>query len=271
KTFKNNVTFSDSELKDLGAHATVTINRGDPLNKGVAKNYDPKTGIIEWYLEFNYDQKNLQNVTLEDNWTPAGKVELVDGSVKFQEMKIDENGHASAKGKSVDANEVGNLEKVTDGFKVSNITTDKPYRITYQTKVNERVLDGFEIKNFASFGDHKKGSNHNVGQYVGKKSAGEIDYAKKTIDWTIEINMDEKQMDDVIITDTLGSGLTLLKDTVKVTIDGEEKQGINVSDPVDNKFTITNIGDVNKKIVVTYQTNYNPNKLEERKDGLYAV
>src|SRR5699024_10959475 len=143
KTFKNNVTFSDSELKDLGAHATVTINRGDPLNKGVAKNYDPKTGIIEWYLEFNYDQKNLQNVTLEDNWTPAGKVELVDGSVKFQEMKIDENGHASAKGKSVDANEVGNLEKVTDGFKVSNITTDKPYRITYQTKVNERVLDGF--------------------------------------------------------------------------------------------------------------------------------
>src|SRR5699024_9390112 len=186
-------------------------------------------------------------------------------------MKIDENGHASAKGKSVDANEVGNLEKVTDGFKVSNITTDKPYRITYQTKVNERVLDGFEIKNFASFGDHKKGSNHNVGQYVGKKSAGEIDYAKKTIDWTIEINMDEKQMDDVIITDTLGSGLTLLKDTVKVTIDGEEKQGINVSDPVDNKFTITNIGDVNKKIVVTYQTNYNPNKLEERKDGLYAV
>lgn len=60
KKFKNNVTFKDDTLEDVSSHATVTINRGDPLKKGGvggAGAYDPKTGIITWYLEFNYDQK----------------------------------------------------------------------------------------------------------------------------------------------------------------------------------------------------------------------
>src|SRR5699024_1730465 len=85
KNFKNQAVFKDKNLEDVAADATVTINRGEPLHKGAvsgSNSYDPKTGIIEWYLEFNYNQKNLVDVTLSDNWTPAGKVELVEDSVK---------------------------------------------------------------------------------------------------------------------------------------------------------------------------------------------
>src|SRR5699024_5736894 len=107
KNFKNTVTFKDANLGDTSANATVTINRGDPLKKGVVKHYDPKTGIIEWYLEFNYDQKQLESVTLADHWKPEGKVELVDGSLTFQEVEIDENGNAQFVGEPVDPSALG--------------------------------------------------------------------------------------------------------------------------------------------------------------------
>src|SRR5699024_8807293 len=64
KNFSNTVTFKDADLGDTKANATVTINRREPLKKGAVKHYDPNTGIIEWYLEFNYDQKQLESVTL---------------------------------------------------------------------------------------------------------------------------------------------------------------------------------------------------------------
>src|SRR5699024_4656719 len=101
KSFKNNATLTDNELEDISADATVTINRGDPIKKKAAKGYDPKTGIIEWEIEFNYNQKNLDNVTLKDAWTPEGKIDLVEDSLQFQEVSIDENGNANHKGEAV--------------------------------------------------------------------------------------------------------------------------------------------------------------------------
>src|SRR5699024_5712331 len=115
--------------EDTSADATVTINRGEPLNKGTVKHYDPKTGIIEWYLDINFDQKDLTDVTLADSWASseaAGKMSLVEDSVKFQEMTIDENGNATAVGQPVDTSAIGaNLVKEEDGFKINGITTDK--------------------------------------------------------------------------------------------------------------------------------------------------
>ncbi|HLS67110.1 MAG TPA: collagen binding domain-containing protein, partial [Pseudogracilibacillus sp.] len=194
KHFNNKVSLTDKELKDTSAHATVTINRGEPLKKGIAENYDPKTGIITWYLEFNYDQKDLENITLEDNWTPEGKVELVDGSVSFQAVEIDENGKAHPVGEAIDPSELGNLKKEENGFKIEGITTDQPYKVTYQTKVIEREIEGFKLDNVASFENNEDGKGVHIGQYVGLKSAGQINYADKTIEWTIRVNMDERPM-----------------------------------------------------------------------------
>src|SRR5699024_435245 len=129
KNFSNTVTFKDADLGDTKANATVTINRGEPLKKGAVKHYDPNTGIIEWYLEFNYDQKQLESVTLTDNWKPEGKVELVEGSLTFQEVEIDENGKGQPVGEPVGPNAIGDYSKVDNGFKVEGITTNKPYYV----------------------------------------------------------------------------------------------------------------------------------------------
>src|SRR5699024_6459853 len=115
KHFENNATLKDDELDDISAKSTITINRGDALKKSVVNHYDTKTGIIEWQIRFNYNQKDLSDVTLTDAWTPEGMLELVEVSLKFQEDSIDENGDAHHEGDAINLPEGANLEKVDDG------------------------------------------------------------------------------------------------------------------------------------------------------------
>src|SRR5699024_11099506 len=129
KTFENNATLKDDELEDISAKSTVTINRGDPIKKSAVTDYNPKTGIIKWEIEFNYNQKDLSDVTLKDAWTPKGMLELVEDSLKFQEVNIDNNGDVHHEGDAIDLPEGANLEKVDDGFEVNNISTNKAYKV----------------------------------------------------------------------------------------------------------------------------------------------
>ncbi|MYL58299.1 Cna B-type domain-containing protein, partial [Virgibacillus halodenitrificans] len=255
KKFTNNAILSDDQLEDISAKSTATINRGEAIKKKAAKSYNPKTGIIEWEIEFNYNEKNLNDVTLKDAWTPAGKLELVEDSLKFTEVTIDEEGKAHAT-ENVGLPEGAQLVPGTDQFEVTGITTTKPYKVTYKTKVKDRVLDSFTVKNTAGFGTEIAGSGTKVETYYGSKSAGTVDYKNKTIDWKIEVNHDEYPMENISIKDTLGEGLALKEDTLKVTVDGADYKDFSISG--DNPFTIQFPNDftTDKKIVITYQTSY---------------
>ncbi|WP_062106331.1 Cna B-type domain-containing protein [Bacillus niameyensis] len=256
KEFTNKAVFSDDELEDVEANSKVTINRGEAIKKKAAKSYNPKTGIIEWEIEFNYNQKSLTDVILKDAWTPKGKMEFVEESLLFQEVTINEDGQAHPTGEAVKLPAGAELVKGEDQFEVTSITTDKAYKVTYQTKVKDRVLDGFNIANTAGFGNVSTGSGANVGTYYGSKSAGTIDYKNKTIDWKIEINHDEYPMENISITDTLGNGLTLKKDTINITVDGKKHEDYTLSG--DNPFKIDFPANftTDKKIVITYKTDY---------------
>ncbi|MYL58506.1 Cna B-type domain-containing protein, partial [Virgibacillus halodenitrificans] len=255
KEFTNNAILSDDQLEDISAKSTATINRGEAIKKKAAKSYNPKTGVIEWEIEFNYNEKNLNDVTLKDAWTPAGKLELVEDSLKFTEVTIDEDGNARAT-ENVGLPEGAQLVPGTDQFEVTGITTTKPYKVTYKTKVKDRVLDPFEVANTAGFATEIAGSGTKVGTYYGSKSAGTVDYKNKTIDWKIEVNHDEYPMENISIKDTLGEGLALKEDTLKVTVDGADYKDFSISG--DNPFTIQFPNDftTDKKIVITYQTSY---------------
>ncbi len=264
KEFTNNAILSDDRLEDVSAKSTATINRGEAIKKKAAKSYNPKTGVIEWEIEFNYNEKNLNDVTLKDAWTPAGKLELVEDSLKFTEVTIDEEGDAHATG-NVGLPEGAQLVPGTDQFEVTGITTTKPYKVTYQTKVKDRVLDPFEVANTAGFGTETAKSGTQVGAYYGSKSAGTVDYKNKTIDWKIEINHDEYPIENISIKDTLGEGLALKEDTLKVTVDGADYKDFSISG--DNPFTIQFPNDftTDKKIVITYQTSYVADEVPEYK------
>ena len=253
KHFSNHATLSDDELEHVSAEASVTINRGEAIKKKAAKSYDPKTGIIEWEIEFNYNEKSLENVTLSDAWTPAGKIDFVEGSLVFTEMDIDEHGNAHETGKT-GLPEGATVEPGTDGFEVTGITTDRAYKVTYQTKVKERVLDPFEVVNTAGFGTESDGEKTGIGTYYGSKSAGTIDYQNKTIDWTIIINQDEFPMEKISITDTLSPGLTLKEDSLQITVGDATYKEYELTGK--NPFTISFSEDftTNEVIIITYQT-----------------
>ncbi len=265
KHFENNATLKDDELDDISAKSTITINRGEPIKKSAVTNYDPKTGIIEWEIEFNYNQKDLSDVTLKDAWTPEGMLELVEDSLKFQEVSIDENGNAHHEGDAINLPDGANLNVIDDGFEVDNISTDKAYKVTYQTKVKDRVLDPEDVSNTAGFGSEWDSSGTHVGQYYGAKSAGTIDYAEKTIDWTIRINHDEYPMENISIEDTLGDGLTLLEDSMEVTVGGESYEGYTLSG--DNPFKIDFPEDytTDKEIIITYKTEFDADEVPDNK------
>src|SRR5690625_593017 len=265
KEFKNNAILSDEDLEDVSTNATITINRGEAIKKKAAKGYDPKTGIIEWEIEFNYNEKSLEDVNLTDAWTPAGKLDLVEDSLVFTEMEIDENGKAQETG-NVGLPEGAELVPGDDGFEVTGITTDKSYKVTYQTKVKDRVLDPLEVANTAGFGLESTGSGTGIGTYYGSKSAGTIDYAAKTIDWKIEMNHDEYPMEKISIEDTLGEGLTLLEETVVITVDGNAYEG-NYDLSGDNPFIIEFPEDftTDKKIEISYKTEFDADNVLDHK------
>src|SRR5699024_6059082 len=262
---KNDASLIDDELDDVHADSTITINRGEPIKKSAVTNYDPKTGIIEWEIEFNYNQKDLSDVTLTDAWTPEGMLELVEDSLKFQEVSIDENGNAHHEGDAINLPEGANLNVIDDGFDVTGISTDKAYKITYQTKVKDRVLDPEDVTNTAGVGNESDDSGKHIGQYYGAKSAGTIDYAEKTIEWTIRINHDEYPMENISIEDTLGNGLTLLKDTVNVTVGGESYGDYTLSGDNPFKIDFPEEYTTNEEIIITYKTAFEADEVPDHK------
>src|SRR5690625_233572 len=265
KEFTNNVNFITKDDPDKHAKATVQIVRGDPLTKqSTAKGFDPVTGIIEWEIEFNYNQKALEDVTLTDYWTIDSDhaVSLVDGEVIFTEVEIDEEGKAHETNR-VGLPEGAKLVETENGFEVQGITTDKAYKITYKTKIDGRVIDEVNLSNTAAFGPHEvegKGPGK-IGRYYGSKTAGKINYVNKTVEWTIQLNQDKYPMGNIVIEDTLGKGLTLIEESVevnganaplpKIEVDGQQVTFIFPEDYV-----------AKDTFEITYQTTFDPNETE---------
>src|SRR5690625_4578661 len=73
--------------------------------------------------------------------------------------------------------------------------------------------------------------------------------------------MDQRPMKDVVIEDSLGDGLTLIEDSIEMTIGGTPYRDFELE--AGNPFTLSNIGDTDQVIIVTYKTTYDPNELSE--------
>ena len=251
--FQNNAVLQDDDLDDVSANSTIVIDRGDAINKSSGE-YDPASGEIEWTVDFNFNQKSLEDVTFTDVWKPEGALKLVEGSLEFTEVEIDENGNAQETD-NVGFPEGASQSEITDGFEVTNITTGSAYRITYTTQVRDRVMDGYDVENTAEFGEESATSGTYVGQFVGDKGVTNVNYADRTIDWRITLNQDNYHMEDISIVDTMTEGLTPQEDSYVVTVGGEPYTDYTVSG--DNPITI-DFGDLETtdEIVITYTTDF---------------
>src|SRR5699024_7952622 len=137
-------------------------------------------------------------------------ISFVDGSLEIFEMEIDENGKAHEKGKSDIAHEFIKVEK---GFEIKFPKVDKPYKIRYRTKLDERLLEQINIKNTVNWNTNNSEVSINVDHNIGKKSSKNANYEDKTVLWEIVINQDSHEMKEVVIEDAFQTkGIKFIKD-----------------------------------------------------------
>src|SRR5699024_3834843 len=128
----------------------------------------------------------------------------------------------------------------------------------------DRELDGFELSNIAGFDGYTTGSGTGIRQMVGTKSATNINYKDQIITWKVQVNLDEHHMNNVVVTDTIGEGLTLIDDSVQVN-------GTNTNYKLNNgNELVVNLGDLTTSAEITYQTTYDPENLPEVDEQLIA-
>ncbi|MDQ0194512.1 LPXTG cell wall anchor domain-containing protein [Paenibacillus wynnii] len=209
KSFVNKATFSGKDLAPVDSTATVTVARGENLNKYVT-GYDWGKQIISWAIDYNYSEKEIAqgNAILTDLFTNTQ--DLVEGSLKVYPVTFDSAGNAT-KGtvltEDIDYS-LGIAEGVDKtGFKLifeSDISS--AYHVEYQTKSAVRILNNTTITNTVSNSTYSDDATQVIRPTVIYKNLNGVNYNTKTADWKITINGDNYPMGNVEVTDTFPEG-----------------------------------------------------------------
>jgi len=255
--FENNANYngkSDSEK--------VTVEFGAPL----AKSHEgPDESNLEttWTINYNFNNRNItsENAVLTDVWTDSQ--ELV-GTVQvfMADGKNPADITSNVSYTDIDDNPINN------GFKLTfSDTVTKPYVIKYKTKPKADIYptSDFTVTNTVKRSDMITSISNSTTYFqkelLLKKSTNGIDYDKKEMSWKILANQAGYSLaKDTVFTDTFtDNNLTLIEDTLVV------KEGSNtLAKGTDytlvnnnkNGFTITLTKATNKRIEITYDTNY---------------
>jgi len=276
-TFYNEAVLTGDGGISKKASTTVTVGRGKPLSKEKIK-YDEATQTISWAVNFNYNEKTIlgANAVLNDLFNNTQ--DLIPTSVKVYPVTIDGNGNG-IKGAVELASSEYTVTPTTatglNGFDLKfNNDIHSAYRIEYQTKANGRVYDDTTITNKVTYNGETKQATNDIKQHILHKNYSNVNYANKTVDWTIQINDDSVTMDDLVVKDTFGNaGLKLIKSTLKVKPTNGGAATVydvtyNINDPVtvNDGFVITFKAPISEPYTITYTTSFNYDWLAPKKD-----
>ncbi|AZS17935.1 LPXTG cell wall anchor domain-containing protein [Paenibacillus lutimineralis] len=267
--FENTAALSGDGMEDTHSTATVTVNRGEFLEKWY--NQDMDTGIIAWTVKYNFSEKKIprDQAVITDEFSEIHI--LVDDSLKVY------------KGDSTDVKDLLSTDEYTatigtNGFKLEfKKDIDSPYTVVYQTKpVDRTIADGQQVKNKVVSGESfKEVVTPTQGSRGLVKGVWTVDFASKTAKWVIMINGDKKpdgskySMENVAITDTFPQGgLEFVPDSVIIEADGEVVPETNYEVKYDNNkrngFIIQFLKPVDTTYTILYETKFNIDWLKER-------
>lgn len=223
--FTNKATLTGSNINETTASATVNVHRGALLEKAV-ESYDGPNQTVHWIIKYNFGQKTIpkQYALLTDRFN--GDQELVKDSFKVYRV-------------SADAGSQPNESQLVSNYVLTPITNDDgkngfnlqfneditdAYIIKYATKATERVEgSGLNVSNSVTAikpdgnGSETKEASQTLGNVIGKKQRGDVDYNLKLVDWNIVINEDNYEMKNVVVRDVFPTGgLKLVQDQLKV-------------------------------------------------------
>ncbi|MUG21006.1 LPXTG cell wall anchor domain-containing protein [Paenibacillus macerans] len=268
--FENTAVLSGDGTEDAKSTATVTVNRGQFLDKSFS--VDNSTGIITWTVKYNFNEKKI----------PKEKAVITDEFSEIHTWVADSlkvyNGDSKADKDLVAKDEYTAESAGKNGFSLQfEKDIDSPYTIVYQTKpVDRTIADGKQVKNKVVSGDaSKEVTTPAQGSRALVKGVQNIDFAGKTAKWLITVNGDKRpdggkySMKDVVITDTFPQGgLEFVPDSMIVKADGKlvPKSDYKVEyDNVRSGFVIKFLKTIDTTYTIEYETKFNIGWLKERK------
>ncbi|MGF9913639.1 SpaA isopeptide-forming pilin-related protein [Paenibacillus ehimensis] len=264
-TFVNKATFEGSNKQPVSAEATVKVQHGTALDKK-STHYDSKTQTIDWEIKYNYNEKSIvqANAFLTDLFNDTQ--ELVAGSLHVYPVTIDSNGSEKLGAELPAASYKVTPETATgsSGFKLQFLQDiSSAYKIKYQTKAKQRVIDGAKITNKVTSGSGDSGTaERTINQVIITKRVGAVDYQAKTADWSITLNQDSQPMTNVVVKDIFpNKGLRLIPGSLAVTEGNKPMDAadytVDASVSADQGFTITFNRALYEPVTITYSTEFN--------------
>ncbi|MCE7791738.1 Cna B-type domain-containing protein [Salipaludibacillus sp. CUR1] len=256
ETYKNNVTLTGDEYDPVSTEASVSVTRGQPLEKE-AVNYDDVSQTITWEVRYNYDEKVIsqEDAKLTDSF--GDNQELVDNSFDVKAVEIDQDTGEEVRTESVDSDDYS-FAVTDDGFEFQfTEQIDGAYKILYQTTAIDRVDEDITVDNtiLDEFNNTSEGSS-SISQGIFIKSHGSTDYEAKETTWSVIINRDEQVMKDVVFTDTLPEGFS--PEEFEVLYDGaawsNDEQYIYSYDESTREIRIEFNQDLEKRVDIRYTT-----------------
>lgn len=263
-------TGSDSANPSYGNLITKTYIGQDPNN----------SQVTQWQIQYNYGEKDI----------PSSKNSITDAfdtskffydNVKIEKVTWDSTGNASYTDVTSDYTPV----PTSTGFTIDFGNDSSAYLVTYDLKVKPGAVyidQDTPVNNTATTGDgtsSKPPLPGEVNQQSLIKSASNIDYQKKTVDWTLMVNEDGYPLNNWTINDTFSYPLSNLTNfhvwTVTKSVDSSTgavtwTKGLEVT----NGFTMSpkdkngdpgfqlspnpgNYNPTNGTFMITYTTDFN--------------
>lgn len=226
-TFTNNANFShDANLTGEEDSDTVAVERGEHLAKR-SSGYDRSTQTINWEIEYNYDENEIDHPELTDLFDASQ--ELVSGTLQVYPVTLDANGDETLGApitEGVDYTFVvidpGVSPADTDerGFKLSfNNPINGAYQVVYQTQAIDPVTKNNTITNTVTESTYGKigVGKRTIRPLVIEKSCPHVDYANQTMEWEITLHGEINDFSaGLVVMDDPGENMEFLPVTVAV-------------------------------------------------------
>lgn len=284
REFKNTATLTGSDGYSKSIPSSVYISFNEPLNKKVGNtdiiNTSPGSKwIVDWSIEYNYNQQKISQPIIKDTFGPSNGVhlKLVNDKVNVYRVDIDDNGNATRDAlineKEYDLKILKDASVFETGFTLEfNNEITEAYVIEYQTEITERIYSGQDVNNSVTFGTITKSDHKWLNERIFKKNVIREDFNKKEIEWELVLNEDKFKMSEIKIQDDYaGRHMELLKDSIKVNQQKLEDSAFELEPGnYSEGFTLKlkNRETINDTVTITYVTSFDP-KAGKPAEGLY--
>ncbi|MEW4328504.1 SpaA isopeptide-forming pilin-related protein [Rossellomorea marisflavi] len=262
--------------REKSAESNFTPDQYTRSNGFKNGSYNALTKEITWKVGVNYNQKELDGMTVED--FIQGNQKLLEDTIEVKKLVLNGSDNNTGEGETVPEDqysieEVAATDDHNGGFRIvfDGKVTD-PYFITYKTSLEELDLVAGEYDNKATL--YSNGEKEvdltasvtipNGGKYTGKSGVQN----GKVIDWKVNINFGQSTVQHAQVIDNPSANQSLIKASFKVqatTIDanGNVTLGKELEEGKDytldltkdpDSFTLQFKDEIDKPYVLTYQS-----------------